>query len=109
MPATQITGVQRGQFPFTVDGLISGVYAFRVDGQTPTGTRTFSISGASNPPGNEQTKNRKLTLDSKHIARSCLCPPPPPPPSPCARGDHDFFLRSDNLTTFALVLIKYDQ
>ena len=51
VPVMQITGVQRDQFPYTIGNLADGVYSVRVDGQTPTGTRTFSISQVSIPSG----------------------------------------------------------
>ena len=47
----QITGVQRNEFPYTVADMDGGVYSIRVDGQTPTGVRTFSIARSSIPPG----------------------------------------------------------
>ena len=47
----QITGVQRNQFPYTVADMDGGVYSIRVDGQTPTGVRTFSIARSFIPPG----------------------------------------------------------
>ena len=54
VPVTQITRVQRNEFPYTVANMDGGVYSIRVDGQTITGVRTFSTSRSSIPPG-EQT------------------------------------------------------
>ena len=54
VPVTQITGVQRNEFPHTVGELHGGVYSVRVDGQTSTGERTFSISRYSIPSGEER-------------------------------------------------------
>ena len=67
VPVTQITGVQRDQFSYTIGNLVDGVYAVRVDGQTPTGTRTFSISRTSIPEG--KLGNGGLTM---HTAKSYL-------------------------------------
>ena len=50
-PFRQITRVQRNEFPYNVTNLDGGVYSFRVDGQTATGVRTFSISRDSIPSG----------------------------------------------------------
>ena len=70
VPVTQITGVQRDQFPYTIGNLADGVYAVRVDGQTPTGTRTFSISRKSIPAG-KKTKVLQEVVIKKQQA-SCV-------------------------------------
>ena len=49
----QVPRVQRNEFPYLMPStfLPSGVYSFRVDGQTAIGVRTFSISRDSIPSG----------------------------------------------------------
>ena len=43
-PVTELTNLQRNSFPLTIPGVREGVYSVRVDGLTPSGRRTFSIS-----------------------------------------------------------------
>ena len=48
-PVTELTNLQRNSFPLTIPGVREGVYSVRVDGLTPSGRRTFSISRTAIP------------------------------------------------------------
>ena len=50
-PVTELTNLQRNSFPLTIPGVREGVYSVRVDGLTPSGRRTFSISRTAVPEG----------------------------------------------------------
>ena len=50
-PVTELTNLQRNSFPLTIPGVREGVYSVRVDGLTPSGRRTFSISRTAIPAG----------------------------------------------------------
>ena len=60
-PVTELTNLQRNSFPLTIPGVREGVYSVRVDGLTPSGRRTFSISRTAIPAG-KCISNKQFTL-----------------------------------------------